>query len=154
MQWFFIPRGGFLHFAYAAVGMTMMLRFYGFAYCFRNISGRPASLISQGYALPASPEGKLLFRALRERVYRAWFRPFGCGTAHRPFRGVAITTSVGTKRNHPPTCHSERVNGVEESSRVAGFCLWWFYVPRGGFLHSACAAVGMTQWGDVSGFYR
>ncbi len=28
------------------------------------------------------------------------------------------------------------------------------FLPRGGFLHSANAAVGMTKWGDVSGFYR
>ena len=34
---------------------------------------------------------------------------------------------------------------VEGSSRVAGFILWWFFYQRGGFLHSACAAVGMTN---------
>ena len=28
---------------------------------------------------------------------------------------------------------------VEESSRVAGFILCWFFLQRGGFLHSACA---------------
>ena len=33
---------------------------------------------------------------------------------------------------------------VEESSQVASFILWWFLFQRGGFLHSACAAVGMT----------
>ena len=38
---------------------------------------------------------------------------------------------------------------VEESSRVAGFILCWFILQRGGFLHSADAAVGMTKWGDV-----
>ena len=39
--------------------MTISVHFYGFAYCFYNISRRPAALISQGYALTASPVGKL-----------------------------------------------------------------------------------------------
>ena len=42
-------------------------------------------------------------------------------------------------------------NGVEESSRVASFILWLFLIPRGGFLHSADATVGMTCRG---GWYR
>ena len=33
---------------------------------------------------------------------------------------------------------------VEESTRVAGFILWWFIFQRGGFLHSTDATVGMT----------
>ena len=34
---------------------------------------------------------------------------------------------------------------VEESSQAASFTLCWFFVQRGGFLHSADAAVGMTS---------
>ena len=30
---------------------------------------------------------------------------------------------------------------------MASFILWWFFVKRSGFLHSANATVGMTQWG-------
>ena len=51
-------------------------------------------------------------------------------------------------RNHLPTCHSEGAKRVEESSRVACFILCWFLLQRGGFLHSACAAVGMTKTGE------
>ena len=39
----FLSRSGFLHSANATVGMTMRGRFYGFAYCFLNVSGRPAA---------------------------------------------------------------------------------------------------------------
>ena len=60
--------------------------------------------------------------------------------------GVANTTRA-VVWNHAPICRSERVKRVEESSQVASFILWWFFVQRGGFLHSACAAVGMTKWG-------
>ena len=45
-------------------------------------------------------------------------------------------------------------NGVEGSSQVADFSLRWFIFQRGGFLHSACAAVGMTKLGDVFGYYQ
>ena len=34
---------------------------------------------------------------------------------------------------------------AEESSQVAGFTLCWFFLQCGGFLHSACATVGMTE---------
>ena len=37
---------------------------------------------------------------------------------------------------------------------MASFILWWFFVPRGGFLHSACATVGMTKRGNVFWYYR
>ena len=30
---------------------------------------------------------------------------------------------------------------------MASFTLWWFIIQRGGFLHSACATVGMTYGG-------
>ena len=36
---------------------------------------------------------------------------------------------------------------VEESSQAASFALYWFIFQRGGFLHSADAAVGMTKGG-------
>ena len=64
--------------------------------------------------------------------------------------GVAIITPVETKRNHP-SIMSFRANGSEPRNlpkwQVLS-CVGTF-LPRGGFLHSACAAVGMTQWGDV-----
>ena len=60
--------------------------------------------------------------------------------------GVAnITRAV--EWNNAPICRSERVKRVEESSQVASFILCWFIIPRSGFLHAACAMVGMTQWG-------
>ena len=34
---------------------------------------------------------------------------------------------------------------VEESSQAASFILCWFFLQRGGFLHSADATVGMTS---------
>ena len=43
-------------------------------------------------------------------------------------------------------------SAVEESSHVAIFILWLFLIPRSGFLHSACATVGMTQWGTFPFF--
>ena len=57
---------------------------------------------------------------------------------------------VWTKRNHPPTCHSEGAQRVEESSQAASFTLCWFIEQRGGFLRSLCS-VGMTY---VFGFGR
>ena len=56
--WFFPQRGGFLHSANAAVGMTMLVRFYGFAHCFHNVSrctAFPSSVSPSGE--PASPRG-------------------------------------------------------------------------------------------------
>ena len=38
---------------------------------------------------------------------------------------------VQTKRNHPPICHSEGAQRVEESSRVADFILWWLLLQLG-----------------------
>ena len=52
---------------------------------------------------------------------------------------------VRTKRNHPSTCHPDRVKRAEGSTQVASFPLWWFLYQRGGFLHSANATVGMTD---------
>ena len=55
----------------------------------------------------------------------------------------------GGKTEPLPSCHSEQVKRAEESSQVANFILWWFFHQRGGFLHSADAAVGMTYRGVV-----
>ena len=52
--------------------------------------------------------------------------------------GVANTTRAD-ERNRSPTCHSEGAQRVEESSQVASFILCWFFLQRGGFLHSAVA---------------
>ena len=56
--------------------------------------------------------------------------------------------SVRTKRNHPLTCHSERTQWAEESSRVADFILLWFLFWRGGFLHSTplCSEWHVGRW--------
>ena len=56
------------------------------------------------------------------------------------FRIQPVRMNDTTPRHVIP---SERKR-VEESSRVASFILCWFFPQRGGFLHSAGAAVGMT----------
>ena len=64
----------------------------------------PRCLISQGCALPASPVGKLLYRALGCGGCRGRYRPFGCGTAHRPFPTVSLTGGCfqpGNSKNVP-----------------------------------------------------
>ena len=67
LHWYFLPRGGFLHSAYCYGrndnGGTFLRIRRLFLRCFRL----PRCLISQGYALPASPEGKLLYRAFEYR---------------------------------------------------------------------------------------
>ena len=55
------------------------VRFYGFAYCFYNNLRRPAALISQGYALPASPKGSSCTVLLG-----LWFTGTAKGKAPRP----------------------------------------------------------------------
>ena len=76
-----------------------------------------------------------------------WYSPTSetVGAAILPPATLQIQP-VRTKRNHLPrhVIPSERMR-VEESSQVAGFILCWFFVQRGGFLHSADAAVGMTS---------
>ena len=58
LWWFIIQRGGFLHSAFATVGMTMLVRLYGFAHCFHNVS-RCTAFPSSGSPSgePASPRG-------------------------------------------------------------------------------------------------
>ena len=58
--WFIIQRGGFLHSADAAVGMTMLVRFYGFAHCFYSILRRPAALIRLAQASQLPPREALV----------------------------------------------------------------------------------------------
>ena len=62
LWWYFVQRGGFLHSADAAVGMTMLVRFYGFAHCFCNILPCPAALIRLACGRASFPQGKLLYR--------------------------------------------------------------------------------------------
>ena len=64
---------------------------------------------------------------------------------HRHGNVTRITRVV--ERNHPPICHPDRVKRAEGSSQVANFTLCWFIIPRGGFLRSADATVGMTKGG-------
>ena len=75
-------------------------RFYGFAYCFYNISRCPAGASSVSpKGEPASPRGKLL-----HRVGRLYVESDGDisgrfpGTAHRPFPTVSLVG--GTVRPH------------------------------------------------------
>ena len=63
--------------------------------------------------------------------------------------GVAITTPVD--KMEPPTDYVI----PSERSEPRNLLKWQVlscggtFLPRGGFLRSACATVGMTQWGDV-----
>ena len=74
----------------AAVGMTQWGMFVRIRLLFSECFTPYRCLISQGCALPASPEGKLLYHALGCWAYRKQFRPFGGGTAHRPFPTVSL----------------------------------------------------------------
>ena len=65
-----------------------------------------------------------------------------------PFNVAMITCA--DERHHISTCHPEGAQRVEGSSQVANFILWWFFFQRGGFLHSADAAVGMPYRGSAS----
>ena len=61
LWWFFVPRGGFLHSAYAAVGMTERGDvLYGFAYCSWNVSGHPADPHQSGLRPASFPGGEAL----------------------------------------------------------------------------------------------
>ena len=114
LWWSILQRGGFLHSADAAVGMTMLVRFYGFAYCFYSISRCPAALIRLALGRASFPQGKLLYRAFgwchstTRVVFETWHgdesSPLHCvipfirtgytrkapGTAHRPFPTVSL----------------------------------------------------------------
>ena len=61
LWWFFFQRGGFLHSA-DAQGLNDISgeRFYGFAYCFYNISRRPAALIRLAQASQLPPREALV----------------------------------------------------------------------------------------------
>ena len=68
-----------------------------------------------------------------------------------PFRHVANTTPVDKTeppRHVIPSERSESRNPPKQQVLSCGGSV----LLRGGFLHSACAPVGMTQRGDVSGF--
>ena len=86
LWWFIIQRGGFLHSADAAVGMTILERFYGFAHCFWNVS-RCTAFPHQSRPLGRAsfPRGKLLYRAFGTLVFRYGVKvctktfPFGEG---------------------------------------------------------------------------
>ena len=64
----FLLRGGFLHSACATVGMTQWGDVCTNSPTVSRMFYATPPLISQGCALPASPEGKLLYRDLRCRV--------------------------------------------------------------------------------------
>ena len=66
-------------------------RFYGFAYCFYNISRRPAALIRLALGRASFPQGKLLFCVGRHTgsFLRRDNRKVP-GTAHRPFPTVSL----------------------------------------------------------------
>ena len=161
LWWFFVLRRRFLHSACAPVGMTTGGRFYGFAYCFRNVSGRPAP--HQSGLRPANfPGGEAFVPGFRVPSLPVRLRKApknlprrGRGTARRRWmRGGTALNIVGTMgaevENHR-ICHSER--SETESRNLPEWqilpCVGTF-LPRGGFLHSANAPVGMTRWGDVS----
>ena len=66
----FLLRGGFLHSANATVGMTKRGYVSTNSPTVSRVFYAAPPLISLGYAEPASPEGKLLYRPFGCRVYR------------------------------------------------------------------------------------
>ena len=68
--------------------------------------------------------------------------------------GNAPDTTRADKTEPPPDM-SFRANAVSRGIYSScKFILRWFINPRGGFLHSADATVGMTKMGDVFWYYQ
>ena len=68
--------------------------------------------------------------------------------------GNAPDTTRADKTEPPPDM-SFRANAVSRGIYSScKFTLCWFLYPRGGFLHSADATVGMTKMGTFSGIIR
>ena len=85
LRLYFLPRGGFLHSADATVGMTQWGDVSTNSPTVSRAFYVSPPLISQGCALPASPGGSFCTVVSGVGVCRKQFRPFTCGTAHRPF---------------------------------------------------------------------
>ena len=104
--WFFHQRSRFLHSADAPVGMTISVRFYGFAHCFTSISRCPAALIRLALGRASFPRGKLLFRAF------GWYRSTARGVfvtfygdESSPLHWVVPFNPTDCIRNVPGTAH-------------------------------------------------
>ena len=69
---------------------TMGLRFYEFAYCFQNVSRRPAASSVRASPCQLPRRGSFCTVIWGGGFYRAQFRPFTHGTAHRPFPTVSL----------------------------------------------------------------
>ena len=68
-----------------------------------------------------------------------------------PFRCMAYTTPADNRNRPRHVIPSERSESRNLPKLQILPCVGTF-LPRRRFLHSANATVGMTQWGDVSGF--
>ena len=86
-----LPRGGFLHSANAQ-GLNDKTggRFYEFAYCFWNVSGCPAASSVRATPCQLPRRGSSCTVFWGAGVCRGQFRPFRCGTAHKPFPTVSL----------------------------------------------------------------
>ena len=94
----------------------MRLRFYGFAYCFYNVSRRPAALIRLALGRASFPRGKLLFRVGRHTGYflRRDNRKVS-ETAHRPFPTVSLVGGFF----HPHEFYSGRGMAMDHRRYIA-----------------------------------
>ena len=66
------------------------VRFYEFAYCFLNVSGRPAASSVRAAPCQLPRRGSFCTGLWGVGGYWERFRPFTCGTAHRPFPTVSL----------------------------------------------------------------
>ena len=65
-------------------------RLYGFAYCFWNVSGCTAASSVRAAPCQLPRRGSFCTVVWGAGFYRERFRPFTCGTAHRPFPTVRL----------------------------------------------------------------
>ena len=116
LWWFFFQRGGFLHSA-DAQGLNDISggRFYGFAYCFYNISRRPAALIRLAQASQLPPREALVPCRTAHRLNLTLFYPEGPPERHTgrslrfhwcvvPFNRTGYTSNVAGGIIAAPTC--------------------------------------------------
>ena len=91
----------------------MGLRLYGFAYCFWNVLRRPAASSVRAAPCQLPRRGSSCTVIWGAGFYRKQFRPFTCGTAHRPFPTVSL---VG--RRFQPRCSKDGRYGVADCRNV------------------------------------
>ena len=78
-----------------SVGMTMLVRFYGFARCFCNISRCPAALIRLAHRASQLPPREAFVPCFWAVSFnRTGYICHAPGTAHRPFPTVSLKRSA------------------------------------------------------------